>query len=95
MSRVAKERGNRTDDYSDDLRDGSPKHAWHVFWNPSADRFESGNFKKDHPEFSELTMSHLNAKYRQLNPVDCKTGDAPGTRTPNLVIKSHLLCQLS
>ena len=22
-------------------------------------------------------------------------GDAPGTRTPNLVIKSHLLCQLS
>ena len=21
-------------------------------------------------------------------------GDAPGTRTPNLVIKSHLLCQI-
>ncbi len=33
--------------------------------------------------------------YCQLSPVDFNTGDAPGTRTPNLVIKSHLLCQLS
>ena len=30
------------------------------------------------------------------NPAEIpKIGDAPGTRTPNLVIKSHLLCQLS
>ncbi len=28
-------------------------------------------------------------------PVRCADGDAPGTRTPNLVIKSHLLYQLS
>ncbi len=27
--------------------------------------------------------------------VETGDGDAPGTRTPNLVIKSHLLCQLS
>ena len=27
--------------------------------------------------------------------VESGDGDAPGTRTPNLVIKSHLLCQLS
>ena len=27
--------------------------------------------------------------------VQTEIGDGPGTRTPNLVIKSHLLCQLS
>ena len=27
--------------------------------------------------------------------VQIEIGDGPGTRTPNLVIKSHLLCQLS
>ena len=30
----------------------------------------------------------------RFNNALARRGDAPGTRTPNLVIKSHLLCQI-
>jgi len=43
-----------------------------------------------------LAPSGVNASFKgQNSSVQREIGDGPGTRTPNLVIKSHLLCQLS